>query len=239
MRLSDEYGGTQVRLHGTVGSPPGLLTSQAFVLLSPDGQGIKVSVPTSKKLPPLGTSISVSGILRFNNLGYPSLQMGAKDSWTVQASSTAGYVPRVVDLISLGAEDAWSFINVTGTVKQIKDPTFVLDLGDAEITVVVRPPVDYRVKRLAVGDVVAVKGILDTSARDPHLLPRSADEITLVSHAQPEAFTAKTTSSALPGWTPLGAAAGAVAVTEGAKQLNRKRRQRQLEKKLVELTAKV
>ncbi|MFH1621013.1 MAG: lamin tail domain-containing protein [Patescibacteria group bacterium] len=236
MRLSDEYGGTQVQLRGTVGTPPGLLTGNAFILLAPDGQGIKVTVPTSKLLPSLGANLSITGVLRFSNLGYPSLQMGSKDKWTELTSSSLNISPRLVDLISLNPDDAWSFINVTGTVKQVKDQTVTLDLGDMEIAMIIRAPVDYRAKRLVQGDIVAVKGVLEiTSQNEPRILPRSSDEIVLISHAEPKTTAAAQVSSSIPNWLPLGAAAGAVVVTESVKQVRRKRKHFLLEKKVAEL----
>ncbi len=237
MRLSDEYGGVQVQLRGTVGTPPGLLTGNAFVLLAPDGQGIKVAIPTSKILPAFGSSLAVTGVLRFNNLGYPSLQMGAKDKWTVLASSPQNVSPRLVDLISPNADDAWSLISVTGTVKQVKDQTVILDLGDMEISMIIRPPVDYRAKRLIQGDIVTVKGVLEFSSQnDPRILPRSSDEIVLVSHAEPKQTAMNQTSTSVPNWLPLGAAAGAVVITEGAKKMHRRRKRQLLEKKVAELS---
>lgn len=105
------------------------------------------------------------------------------------------------------------------------------------MTIGVRPIVGYRVKRLVVGDVVAVSGLLDTSSEIPRILPRTADEITLVQSAPPKtAMAPRASSSPLSGWTPFGPAGGALAVTEGTKQLQRLRQKKLLQKKLADLT---
>ena len=237
MRTSDEYGNLRVQLQGMVGTQPGLLTSHAFVLQSPDGRGLLVSLPTTHKLPPMGISVSVVGTLRFDNNNIPSLKLGAKDGWMALTTSTETVMSRVVDLTSPSAEDAWSLVQVTGTIVSVKGQTVHLDLADAEIDLFIRPIVDYRAKRLLPGDVVNIKGILDTTRDAPRLLPRTAEEIVLVRHAEVKTAAQLASKQSLPPWTPLGAAAGAVAATEGAKHLHRRKRQKDLEKKLTRMTA--
>lgn len=227
----------RVRLAGAVGSTPGLLPNHSFVLQSPEGRGLLIKVPTSRRLPGFGNEISVVGKLYVDDKGVPYVKMAAKDPLETQGSSTAA-VPRLVDLTAPSIEDAWALMSVTGTVKSVKGRTVLLDLGDAELSVTIRQSVKYRPQRLLVGDVVRVSGLLDTTREPAILLPRSADDILLVEHAKTiSAAAAKSpTSMDVPGWTPIGAAAGAVAVAEGAKQLHRRRKQKLLERKLTELT---
>jgi len=226
----------RVRLAGAVGSTPGLLPNHSFVLQSPEGRGLLIKVPTSRRLPGFGNEISVVGKLYVDDKGVPYVKMAAKDPLETQGSSTTA-VPRLVDLTAPSIEDAWAFMSVTGTVKSVKGRTVLLDLGDAELSVTIRQSVKYRPQRLLIGDVVRVSGLLDTTREPAILLPRSADDIVLVEHAKTiSAAAAKSpTGMDVPGWTPIGAAAGAVAVTEGAKQLHRRRKQKLLENKLKQL----
>lgn len=226
----------RVKLQGTVGSPPGLLPKHGFILLADDGRGLYVSVPSTRTLPASGNVVSVTGTLRFNNVNVPYVSLASKDSWTIERPSP-GVGPRAVDLVAPAIEDDWSFVQVTGTVDKVGTASFHLDLGDAGLTVSVRPVVNYRTQRLATGDVVTVSGLLDTSGDEPHLFPRSADEIVLVQHApSKQGASTKNGSSPLTGWTPFGAAGGALVMTEGAKHLQRRRHKKLLEKKLADLT---
>ena len=232
----------RVRLTGRVGSIPGLLAVHTFVLQNPDGRGLLVSVPSTRRLPAFGSEVSVVGTLRINDTGVASLKVGAKDSLTLQATSTTPIRHRDVDTLSPSTEDAWSLIDVTGTVTSVSTSIVQLDLGDASAEVLIKPVIKYRAKRLVIGDTVHVTGLLDTSKETPRIVPRGADEIQLIAHApsktQAAALAAPSPpTSTLPGWTPFGAAAGAVAVTEGAKQFHKRRKIKLLEQRAAALVA--
>lgn len=227
----------RVRLEGTVGSTPGLLPYHSFILQSPEGRGLQVRVPTARRLPDFGTDVSLVGQLYVDDFGVPYIKMAAKDPLDSHGTST-GVIPRLVDLTSPGIEDVWALMSVTGTVIQVKGRTVSLDLGDAFLDVSIKQSVKYRPQRLTPGDIIRVNGLLDTNHDIPFLIPRTPDDIVLVGHKEAlSAAPAKPSGGPeVPGWTPIGAAAGAVAVTEGAKQLNRRRKQRLLDKKLKQLT---
>ena len=233
MLTLDELGGVRVRLTGRVGSPAGLLSNHSFILQSPDGRGLLVKVSSKRRLPAFGSDVAVVGSLKLDDRGIASLHELTNDAWSPIPSSTETVTPRIVDLLAPSAEDAWSFVNVTGTVTRVSGANVMLDLGDAEATVVVKSVVKYRAKRLVAGDVIAVTGLLDTSRDDARILPRTADDIVLLKHAPPktDANAAGALGPTVPSWTPLGAAAGAVAATEGAKHWHRRRKMRKLEKK--------
>ncbi|MFA5936018.1 MAG: lamin tail domain-containing protein [Patescibacteria group bacterium] len=229
MSHEESNAGIPVVLQGTVGTPPGLLTGHYFVLLAPDGKGLKVHVPTSRKLPDVGQNVRVAGVLAFNDAGIPTLGMRKDDTLEILTGGSNRVDPRIVDLMTPATEDAWSLIQVTGTVLGIKGKTVTLNLGDTEIDVAIKAILNYRVARIAVGDTVRIRGVLETAADMPHLIPRSADDIVIVGHADIAPKQSASTSN-LPGWTPFGAAAIAVAGTEGAKQLRERRKHRKLEK---------
>ena len=234
MLTHNELGGMRVRLTGRVGSPPGLLTRHTFVLLAADGRGLAVSVSSRQRLPTLGSDVSVTGSLTFDDRGVPALRMTTRDAWVPHATSTDAFVPRVVDLLTPGTEDAWSLMQVTGTVMRVVGANVTLDLDDAEVIAVVKPVVKYRAKRLAPGDVISVTGVLDTTRDTARILPRVADEIAILTHAKSSATSAARFPTSIPSWAPLGAAGSAVAVTEGAKYWHRRRKTKKLEKKASE-----
>jgi hypothetical protein len=224
--------GIAVVLEGVVGSPPGLLSGHYFILLSPDGRGLKVHVPTSKKLPPMDAAIRVAGVLNFNDQGIPTLGMRKTDILeTVAEHASRLPDPRIVDLTAPGLEDAWSLVQVTGTVIGVKGSIVTLDVGETEIDVTIKSQLGYRTARIAVGDTLRVRGLLDSSTDIPKLVPRTVEDIEILGHA-PVLAAGKTSATSLPGWTPFAAAAGAVLGTEGFKQLRERRKQRTLEQML-------
>lgn len=237
MLHTEELVSQRVLLHGTVATPPGFFKNRSFVLQAPDGRGILVTTPANQRQPEFTSAVSVVGTIAFDEHNVPSIRIGAKDRWTTNGTSTEPSLPRLVDLFAPSSEDAWSLMHVTGTVSDVKGKTIFLDLDDATISVVIRPGVGYRAERLKPKDVISVTGVLDTTSEDPRILPRHAHEIQIVSLA-PETIKAASTTRGptLPPWTPIGAAGGAIAVTEGAKHLHRKRRQRKLEQQLVDLS---
>jgi len=224
--------GIAVVLEGVVGSPPGLLSGHYFILLSPDGRGLKVHVPTSKKLPPMDAVVRVAGVLNFNDQGIPTLGMRKTDILeTVAEHASRLPNPRIVDLTAPGLEDAWSLVQVTGTVIGVKGSIVTLDVGETEIDVTIKSQLGYRTARIATGDTLRVRGLLDSSTDIPKLVPRTVEDIEILGHA-PALAAGKTAETSLPGWTPFGAAAGAILGTEGFKQLRERQKQRTLERML-------
>ncbi len=233
----EESSAIRVRLQGFVGTPPGLLSKHAFVLQSPDGRGLLIQLPTTAKLPEQGVSVVVTGTLHFDNRNTPYLQLGTKDQWTKVTGANATDTPtfRPVDVTAPGSEDAWSLMHVTGTVQEIHGSVVHLDLGDAELDILFKPLIGYRVKRLTVGDELTVSGVLDTTTELPRLVPRSNTEIAIIGHKAVTVASTTSTKNPLSDYAPIGAAAGAIATTEGVKQWHRRRKQRQLERKLTML----
>jgi hypothetical protein len=229
MATDESYAGIPVSLRGIVGTPPGLVPGHYFILLSSDGRGLKVHVPTSRKLPSMGQEIRVVGILNFNDKGIPTLGMRKDDPLEVIASTNVlTPQPRIVDLMTPAMEDAWSLLQVTGTVLSVKGTNVSLDLADAEVMVSIKSLTGYRVARIQPGDTLRVRGVLELNDMTPRLLVRSADDVEITGHATPVA--AATNETALPGWMPFGAAGVAIAGTEGVKQLRTRWKQRSLEK---------
>lgn len=222
-------GGLRVSLKGSVGSPPGLLPGHSFALLSPDGRGLMIRVPSTRKLPEFKEQLTVTGSLVFDSSSIPILKVNSNDGWHLLDGVHQVAAPRTMSLIAPGAEDAWSLVNATGTVKAVRTSVVQIETADGDVDVAIKPLVKYRGVRLAIGDVIAVSGLLDVTPDVPRLLPRQAEDIQLVRHASP---AEKKKAPGLPDWAPFGAAGLAVAGTEGIKRLRQMRKQRSLEKTL-------
>lgn len=220
MLKDSTYGGVKVRLRGLVGTPAQLLTSRAFILLNHDGRGLMVKVPTDRKMPDYGSILEVTGTLKFDSHDLPYLSVSTKDEWRILNQEMTDIKFHNSSLFAPSAEDAWSLVNVTGTVLEVKSSSFTVLVDEIEIQVKIRPGVNYRAKRLIKNDLVNITGILDISGEMPTILPRSAEEIQLISHEQKtEAAPAKAQKNGVPGWTPFGAAAGAIGTIEGFKRV--------------------
>lgn len=220
MLKDSTYGGIKVRLRGLVGTPAQLLTSRAFILLNHDGRGLMVKVPTDRKMPDYGSWLEVTGTLKFDSRDLPYLSVSAKDEWQILNQEIIDIECHNSNLFAPSAEDAWSLVSVTGTVLEVKSSSFTVLVDDIEIQVKIRPVVNYRAKRLIKNDLVNLTGILDISGEMPAILPRSAEEIQMISHEQKtEADPAKAQKNGVPGWTPFGAAIGAIGTIEGFKRV--------------------
>ena len=226
MLRDDTYGGMRVRLQGMVGTPPRLLTGRSFVLLNQEGRGLLVKLSADKKMPPMNTPLAVVGTLKFDTHELPFLSVAKNDS-LLTLKKTASSTIREVAWLAPAAEDAWSLASVTGTVVSVSGSTILMSADDTEVSAKIKSGVAYRTARLKKGDTIWVSGVLDMSSEKPALLPRTADEIRLLAHASTKSESvaaAKTTPQGLPGWTPFGAALGAIGAVEGVKKLKSKKK---------------
>ncbi len=235
--LNDLPSNMRVRVSGRVATRSGFLPNHAIVLLSPDGHGLLTTLPRSRKLPLPGTQLMVSGSISFSDRNTITLHVGTKDDYLERAASEIEALPRLVDILTPSAEDAWSLIHVTGTVITAKTNAITLDLQDSEVTIAIRPGVNYRAARVKPGDTITVSGVLDMDHETLRILPRTSEDIQLIQHAPTKtSATATPEPINLPPWTPFGAAAGAIAASEGVKRARQKFIQKKLERKLLALT---
>jgi len=225
MLQDDSYGGIRVKIKGTAGSLPRMLSGRAFVLLNPEGRGLSVRLDTGRKMPALGSTIEISGTLKFDTHDFAYLSLTKTDKLIVQDVGIVTSTPREVMWLAPAAEDAWSLAIATGTVQAVSASTISLLVDDAEVDVKIKPGVDYRASRLKKGDIINVTGILDMTSSRVAILPRKAEEIILVAHApSPVQVTTPQTAQGLPGWTPFGAALGAIGAIEGVKKLHSRKK---------------
>lgn len=231
---SEDLLNVRVRVRGVVGTPPGLISSHAFILMSPDGHGLHVSFPATRPLPDATHELELVGTLHFDANNQPELSVGAKDEVVEVAANSNEVAPRVVDLLDPDPEDAWSLVSVTGTAVSATADKIELDASGVDVDAVIRPHVGYDGKHTKKGDTVAVTGIADLRGATPIILPRTADDIRIIAFA-PDLQAAAATSSpnvpSVPPWTPIGAAAGALGANEGVKRFRGWVAQRALERK--------
>ncbi|MCC7357818.1 lamin tail domain-containing protein [Candidatus Uhrbacteria bacterium] len=232
-------GGIHIKLFGTVATPPGLLKAHAFILINPEGRGIRVNVPKKLRLPEQKTFLSITGKLEFDDRNIPRITMGTNDKITIKKNTKQdAVIPKPTDLLTMINEQAWSFIQTTGTVVKASEKKIRLDVDGIEADVYINQPLSYRGSRLDIGDKIQVNGILDLSAEDPRIFPTKNEDIILIHQAPDkpsELLTNAQTKTQYPNWMPIGAAASMVVVTEGAKRLKRHRDLKKLEAKLTSL----
>lgn len=225
MLNDDTYGGLRVRLTGQVGSSARLLTGRSFILLNPEGRGLLVKVPSGNKMPNMNSFLEVTGTLKFDTHDFPYLSL-TKNDWLKELKASTSSSSREVTWWAPATEDAWSLVSATGTVQAVSGSTVNLLVDDAEVDLKIKSGVNYRASRLKKGDLINVTGLLDMTSQRPAILPRNADEIILIKYASSSIQQASEPPkpSGLPGWTPFGAALGAIGAVEGVKKLrNRKK----------------
>lgn len=222
MLHQEEFGGMRLQLRGTVGTLPRHVSGRGFILLNHDGRGLLVRVPSYKKIPAYGTFITVTGSLKFDTRELPYLSLTKNDDWKQEMMNAVTPSIREVSLLSPASEDAWSLVQATGTVSGVSGNTVNLIVDNIDVDMTIKSGVEYRASRLKKGDVVNIKGILDISNDRPVILPRHADEIVLISHAEESLTATGGQKQGIPGWTPFGAAAVAVGAVEGLKKFKQR-----------------
>ncbi len=232
-------GGIHVKLFGTVANPPGLLKSHAFILINPEGRGLRVNIPKKFRLPEQGSFLSVAGKLEFDDRNIPRITVATTDKITIEKKIKEKTIqPKSTDLLTVTNEQAWGFIQATGTVLRASDKKLRIDFDGIEADIFLNQPLTYRGSRLDTGDRVQINGLLDLSTEDPRLFPTKNEDIVLLEHAPKkpsELLNGASSKTQYPTWMPIGAAAGMVVVTESAKRLKRHRDLKRLETKLASL----
>ncbi len=218
----------RTRLVGTVATIAGLLGKNQFVLLADDGRGLLVKGNGQQITPPYQQRVVVTGALVVNDEGT-ALTMAKRDRWTPVTNTDVPTSLRNVSMLAPSAEDAWSLVEVTGTVREIRKPYAIVETQDTSVGIHIRPVIRYRIERLQAGDIIQVRGLLEPSTEDPRVLPRDADEIRLLQRNSIQNAQQRTQNS-LPPWTPFGAAGLTIALTQGVRRLKKIQQQRKLQK---------
>ncbi len=230
--FNSSLNGSRVRVSGTVGSVHRLFgASHVFVLLAEDGRGLMVYLPKHLNVPAFGSTVQVNGTLSTTYQG-PELRMKTTDVWMTMATGTPP-VPRTVDLLAPGSEDAWSLTNVEGIVKAVSASSLSIETEDGvDVTVSIPSAANIRAKRFQKDDKISVSALLNIRKETPTIVVRSADDVTLISHAEgtvtPPSEGKKT---GLPDWIPFIAAGGAIAATGTSKRLREYVKRKRLAKK--------
>lgn len=213
--LGAMHASTRVRLIGTVAAPPRLLGNHAFVIQTDDGRGLYVVGNNKQPSPPFHAQVALTGTLSLNDDGL-ILHMYASDRWKLLELERA-VQPREPDLDHPSLEDAWSYVQLRGTVINVNATHVTLLHNQTEMDVSVRPSVPYRTARLKKGDEIEVSGLLDTRKETPAILPRVAEEIRLLKSAAPTSVSERPATAPLP-WMPVGVAGMSIAATQGVRR---------------------
>lgn len=222
---------TRIRLQGTVGTPPGLVGKQRFVLLNAEGKGLLIHANNKQPSPPLGSSIEISGTLTYIN-DEPYLNMYSEDRWHIRSNDLPSPEPQVLDLTSTDPEKNWSLVELIARVSSSKQASATIVVDDLDITVAIPRSLNYRADRLKKGDLVRIRGVVDISGDIPHLYPRTASEIVLVEAAKTLAPVAPTQTNSLPPWAPISAASTTIVGGYSWRRLQKRREQKRLEEQL-------
>lgn len=231
--ISEDLSTMRVQVRGIVGSIPGLLKSHQYILHTEDGRGLTVFGNSYQPSPPFGAVVSVQGTLRVEDMGA-TIQMKTIDRWKLIQQQQA-VMPRIVDLVAPSTEDYWSLVDVTGTVQDVKKTLVQLDVDGLEVGIEIRPAIRYRSTRIKKGDTIRVRGIISPQTDGSiKIFPRAAEEITIISTAQPRANTTPPSSLAsIPSWTPIGIAGVTLITAQGVQYVRRKREQQRLAASIV------
>lgn len=221
---------THVRVTGTVATRPGILAKNKFVIQTPDGRGLLVQGNGRWVSPPYKALVQVTGTISINDDGA-ELRMTAKDTW-ILLKDASDVATRSVDLYAPGWEDAWSLVDVTGTVLDVTNGIISFEAGDAPVQASLRPLLHIRAERFKKGDLLRVRGLIDTRNETPRIYPRTLDEIVLIERATKKNPVAQKTD--VPPWTPFGAAGATLVASHGIKRFRKMREERRIKTLLIQ-----
>lgn len=221
----------RVRVQGIVGTPPGLIGKQRFVLLNTEGRGLLIHANNKQPSPPLHALVEISGSIIRNDDGI-YLSMHNDDRWNKKTGTAQPPEPQIINLGNTDPEKNWGLVELVGTVNASSRASAKIVVEDTDIDINIPRSLNYRAERLKKGDVIRIRGVIDINREIPKLYPRQATEITLLEHALHPATHSNTTNNTVPPWLPLGAASTTIAGGYGWKRLQKWREQKHLEEQL-------
>ncbi|MBP6859797.1 MAG: lamin tail domain-containing protein [Candidatus Magasanikbacteria bacterium] len=170
--------GQPVKIKGIVSVVPNIFGSQ-FFYINNDNAGVQI-YQSKKDFPPLGvgdlvevsgTVSEVSGIKRVN----------IKNSQSVDILSLGNVVPKTeVSLSGLEDSNAGALVQVEGEITELKSSFMFVDNGEAEIKVTFKKNAQINKQNLKEGERVWVVGILEKTASEWQLWPRSNDDVQVI-----------------------------------------------------------
>jgi len=181
------------RVEGTVLVEPGVLGKQIFYVQTETG-GLQV-YKYDAAFPDLapGDRVAVSGTMT-ENRGEARLKVGSGSQIELVASEEAS-VPEDATIASLTNADHGRLVRISGTVLSRSGAKATVEDAGAKLAVRVAEGTGIDAGILAKGAKVEIAGILVVTETGITLLPRSADDITIVpAETQPETISAATVS---------------------------------------------
>lgn len=177
-RIRDLPKGSPVRVRGTVIVLPGIFGSQYFYIT--DGwSGIQI-FQYKKDFPELavGDLVEVSGAVSEAN-GIKRINF--KTSRDVDILSTENAVSSTpYNIEELGEDNLGSLARVRGEITEIKTNYMYVDDGEAEIKVYFKKGASIDKSKFKEGDLAEVIGVLEKSAEELQIWPRSDNDIVYI-----------------------------------------------------------
>ena len=179
--------GAKVLTKGKVAVLPGVLASQYFYIVG--SPGIQV-YNYFKDFPDLarGDLVEVKGEI--------SKSRGEKRIKTNDASDIRilkkdqSLTPENFSCAEIGVDKAGSLVKISGEVTEIKSPKIYIDDGQAETLIYIQEEIGIEAGRFDEGEVFRVAGLVNNYNGQARVMPRSPEDIELISknqnHSEPE-----------------------------------------------------
>lgn len=175
----DADSSTRVELTGWIIAPPNVLGSD--LLYVTDGtSGIAVRSTIYPSGLAIGDAVTVSG-LRRSKSGEPYVAVDGPDG--IRRNAAAASQPPLPTPVAADALDQGllgSLVELSGRVTSVSGSRFGLDDGTSEVTVAVKSSAGFARPALATGDRLRVVGVVASSASGLRILPRQADDISVI-----------------------------------------------------------
>ncbi len=172
---------------GLVVVPPKLFSNQYFYIINPQNPKQGLQIYNYKKEFP---KLQIGDLIKIN--GQLSL---SKNNWRVKTKSKQNIkikkhifnspTSSLTNISDLNQNLVGGFINLKGEVTEIKNSYLYLDDGTDEIKIYFKQPLKKTKKQFKVGDILDIKGILQTNKQEEWLLiPRFKKDVIKVGSNQ-------------------------------------------------------
>jgi hypothetical protein len=185
-KIRDLEVGDKVRVRGTVAVEPSVLGAQIFYIVGSSG----IQIYNYKKDFPrlrVGDYLEIVGVLA-QNAGELRIKTTNKEDMKVLEKKNKP-LPQNFSCAEMDEESVGQLIKITGVVTERKSSVIYFDDGSNEALVYIKTATGVDAKSFIEGAEYAITGIVGTTQSGIRLLPRSIDDIILISANQEEAST--------------------------------------------------
>lgn len=178
---------TSAKIAGHVSALPETFGKHAFYV-SNDDTGLLI-IYKDNQLPPLslGDAITAAGTISARGQ-FPALKLEI-----LTKSLPTSFLAASTTIAELSEDMLGQFVRLTGEITERKKNYVYVDDGDGEIKVVFKAGTNLDGNTFAVGENVAVNGIVEQGKNELELWPRSADDFTKITSAPSRPVTSNKT----------------------------------------------